>query len=186
MVDLDDGNEVRGFNIDPQGTGGGIAGASGDTGGGTIDDVSIVDGGTAGSQPGLELDSTTGTFNVSNLVVSTSGATGVRLNSAGTVNFAAAGTVSIASAGAAGLVAIGGVGGTSMGASTFDSITVTGSGSGGVGMTSTTGTTTFGDLSLTTTSGATAAFGLSNAGTVSVPAAGTANVSARPVVRRSM
>ena len=37
VVDLDDGNEVRGFNIDPQGTGGGIAGASGDTGGGTIE-----------------------------------------------------------------------------------------------------------------------------------------------------
>ena len=65
-----------------------------------------------------------------------------------------------------------------MGSSTFDSITVTGSGSGGVSMTNTTGTTTFGDLSLTTTSGATAGFGLANAGTVSVPAAGTANVSA--------
>ena len=90
VVELDDGNEVRGFNIDPQGTGGGIAGASGDTGGGTIDDVNVVDTGTAGNQPGLELDSTTGTFNVSNLVVSTNGATGVRLNSAGTVNFASA------------------------------------------------------------------------------------------------
>ena len=144
VVDLDDGNEVRGFNIDPQGTGGGIAGASGDTGGGTIDDVNIVDTGTAGNQPGLELDSTTGTFNVSNLAVSTSGATGVRLNSAGTVNFASAGTISITSSGAAGLVATGGVGGTSMGNSTFDSITVTGSGSGGVSMTEH-GTTTFGD-----------------------------------------
>ena len=174
VVELDDGNEVRGFNIDPQGAGGGIAGASGDTGGGTIDDVNIVDGGTAGSQPGLELDSTTGTFNVSNLTVSSSGATGVRLNGAGTVSFAAAGTVSIASAGARGLDATG----TSMGASTFDSVTVTGSGGGGVSLTSTTGTTTFGDLSLTTTSGGTAAFGLSNAGSVSVPAAGTANVSA--------
>ena len=70
-----------------------------------------------------------------------------------------------------------------MGNSTFDAITVTGSGSGGVTMSSTSGTTTFGDgvgtdLALTTTSGATAAFGLSNAGTVTVAAAGTANVSA--------
>ena len=55
MIDLDDGNEVRGFNIDPQDTGGGIAGASGDTGGGTIDDVNIVDTGTAGNQPGWSL-----------------------------------------------------------------------------------------------------------------------------------
>ncbi len=60
VVDLDDGTEVRGLRIDPQGTGGGIAGAAGDTGGGTIDDVDIVDTGTAGSQPGLELDATDG------------------------------------------------------------------------------------------------------------------------------
>ena len=31
VIDLDDGNEVRGFNLDPQGAGGGIAGATGDT-----------------------------------------------------------------------------------------------------------------------------------------------------------
>ena len=54
VIDLDDGNEVRGLNIDPQGTGGGIAGAAGDTGGGTIDDVNITDTGTAGTQPGLD------------------------------------------------------------------------------------------------------------------------------------
>ena len=174
VVDLDDGNEVRGFNIDPQGTGGGIAGSLNDTGGGTIDDVNIVDGGTAGTQPGLELDSTTGTFNVSNLTVNTSGATGVRLNNAGTVSFAATGTISITSAGAAGLVGTG----TNMGTSTFDAITVTGSSSGGVIMSGTSGTTTFGDLALTTTLGAAPAFNLSTAGSVSVPAAGTANVSA--------
>jgi hypothetical protein len=169
---------VRGLNIDPQGTGGGIAGSAGDTGGGTIDDVNIVDTGTFGTQPGLELDSTTGTFNISNLTVSTNGATGVRLNSAGTVNFASAGTISITSSGAAGLIVLAGATGTSMGTSVFDTITVTGSGSGGVNLTNTTGTTTFGDLALTTTTGATPAFLLSNAGTVSVPAAGTANVSA--------
>ena len=107
MIDLDDGNEVRGLNLDPQGTGGGIAGASGDTGGGTIDDINIVDTGTAGTQPGLELDATTGTFNISNLTVNTNGAIGVRLNNAGTVNFAAAGTISITTAGASGLDAAG-------------------------------------------------------------------------------
>jgi VCBS repeat-containing protein len=174
VIDLDDGNEVRGFNIDPEGTGGGIAGASGDTGGGTIDDVNIVDNGTAGTQPGLELDATTGTFNVSNLVVDND-ATGVRLNNAGTVNFDSTGTISITSAGAKGLDAIG----TNLGSgSVFDAITVTGSGTGGVSMATTTGTTTFGDLAVTTTSGATPAFNLATAGTVTVSAAGTANISA--------
>ena len=178
VIDLADGNEVRGLNIDPQGTGGGIFGGAGDASG-IIDDVNITDTGTAGTQPGLELDGTTGTFNVSNLAVSTNGATGVRLNNAGTVSFASVGNISITTSGAAGLVAIGGgATGTNLSTSTFDAITVTGSGTGGVSMTNTTGTTTFGDLALTTTSGATAAFALSNAGTVSVPAAGTANVSA--------
>ena len=69
MIDLDDGNEVRGLNIDPQGAGGGIAGTTGDTGGGTIDDVNVIDTGTAGTQAGLELNGTTGTFNVTNFAV---------------------------------------------------------------------------------------------------------------------
>ena len=172
VIDLDDGNEVRGLNVDPQGTGGGIAGTAGDTGGGTIDDVNIVDGGTAGTQAGLELNGTTGTFNITNLVVNNS-ATGVLLTNAGTTDF---GTTTITSAGAPGLVASGAT--TNMSTSTFDAITVTGSGTGGVSMTNTTGTTTFSALSLTTTSGATPAFLLSNAGTVTVSAAGTANVSA--------
>jgi hypothetical protein len=187
VVALDAGNEVRGIQLDPQGTGGGIAGAAGDTGGGTIDDVRIIDAGTAGTEPGLDLDSTTGSFNVSDLTVDntaatgqTSGSKGVRLNGAGTVNFASAGTISIKTAGAAGLDADT----TNMGAgSVFDDITVTASGSGGVRLFNTTGTTTLGngsgsDLGLTTTSGGTAALLFSNAGTVSVPGAGTANISA--------
>jgi VCBS repeat-containing protein len=186
VVALAAGNVVRGVEINPQGTGGGIAGGAGDAGG-TIDDVRIIDTGTAGTQPSLELDATSGTFNVSSLTVdssaatgTTSGSIGVRLNSAGTVNFASAGTISITSAGAKGLDATG----TAMGAgSVFDDITVTGSGSGGVSMVSTTGTSTFGDgtgvdLALTTTSGTAAGFLLSSAGSVSVPGAGTANISA--------
>ena len=179
VVDLDDGNEVRGFTLDPQGTGGGIAGAAADTGGGTIADVRVLDTGTAGTQPGVELDTTTGTFNFQDLIVSTNGAAAVSLDNSGTARFADAGTISLTASGAPGLD----VAGTSMGpGSFFDDITVTGSGSGAVSMVNTTGTTTFGDgtgtdLALTTTSGATPAFRLSNAGTVSVPG-GTANVSA--------
>ena len=91
VVDLDDGNEVRGFVLDPQGTGGGIGG-SGESGG-TVDDVNIIDVGTPGSQPGLELDSTLGTFNISNLVVNNS-AIGLRLNNAGIVNVTGSNTLS--------------------------------------------------------------------------------------------
>jgi len=85
VIDLDDGNEVRGMQIDPQGTGGGIGGSSGDSGGGTIDDVNIVDAGTPGAQPGLELDSTTGTFGISNLVINTTTAAGLRATNSGTI-----------------------------------------------------------------------------------------------------
>ena len=164
VVDLDDGNEVRGVSIDPAGAGGGIAGSSGDTGGGTIDDVSITDVTPFGTQPGLELDSTTGTYAISNITVSTTDATGVRLNASGTVTFAAAGLVTITTAGAKGLD----VTNTNLGTSTVDTISVTGSTSGALSLTTTSGTTTFGLLALTTTGGTTPAFQLANAGTVTV------------------
>jgi len=174
VVALDDGNTLRGLEIDPSGAGGGVAGGAGDSGGGTIADVRIIDTGTAGTQPGLELDATTGTFNVSDLTVSTSGATGIRLNNAGTVAFADTGTISVTTAGAKALDLTG----TNLGTSVFDSVTVTSSGVGGISATNTTGTLAFGDLSLTTTSGPTGAFVLSNAAGVTVSASGTANVSA--------
>jgi len=180
VVALAAGNTLRGLAIDPSGTGGGIAGGAGDAGG-TIADVRIVDTGTAGTQPALELDGTSGTYAVSDLVVDTTAATGqtagsvgVRLNNAGTVAFAPTGTVSITTTGAKGLDATG----TNLGTgSVFDDITVTASGAGAVSMTNTTGTTTFSNLSLATTSGATGAFVLSTAGAVTVAGSGTANIS---------
>ena len=42
MIALDDSNEIRGFNIDPQNGHGGIAADVNDVSG-TIDDVNIVD-----------------------------------------------------------------------------------------------------------------------------------------------
>jgi VCBS repeat-containing protein len=174
VVTLASGSTVDGFDVDPAGTGGGIGSGAG-AGNVTIANVNLIDGGTFGTQPGLELDGTTGANAISNLTVSTSGATGVRLNNAGTVNFAATGTISITSAGAKGLDASG----TNFGSgSVFDAITVTGSDTGGVSLVNTTGTTTFGDLALTTTSGSTPAFNLANAGAVTVQASGTANVNA--------
>jgi Cadherin domain/Bacterial Ig domain/Bacterial cadherin-like domain len=173
VIDLDDGNEVRGFNIDPQGTGGGIAGSTGDTGGGTISNVHINDVGTVGQEPGLDLFGTTGTFNISNLEIDNSD-TGVKLFSAGTVNFLSAGTISINSTTAKALDAFN----TSFGTSVFDDITVTSSPSGGIDLLNTTGAITFSNLDLTTTSGDTPAFRLQSVGSVTVVNAGTANVSA--------
>jgi VCBS repeat-containing protein len=183
VVDLDDNTTVRGFVIDPQGTGGGIAGTTGDTGGGTIDNVFIQDAGTRGTQPGVELDATTGTFNVSDLTVNNGDANnatatdiGVRLNNAGNVVLAPTGTISVTTQSARALD----IAGTALGTSTFDDITVTSSGSGGLSLVNTTGTIALGDdtvadISLTT-NGANAAFLLNNAGTVTVGAGGTDSV----------
>ena len=181
VIALDDGNDVRGLAIDPQGTGGGIAGGVGDIGG-TIDDVIISDNGAPGARPGLELDGTSGTFNISNLDVNNGGsptAIGVRLNNAGVVNFASAGTISISTNGAKALD----VTNTNMSTSVFDSVTATNSGTGGISMIGATGSTSLGDgsgsdLAVTTTSGGTAAVLLSNSTNITVPAGGTADVNA--------
>jgi hypothetical protein len=193
VVTLAGGATVKSFNIDPQGTGGGIFGTGLGATTVTLDDLNVVDGGTKGTQPGLELDTNTGTTtNVSNLTVNNgdgSSATttdaGVKLNNTGTVNFATTGTISITTNGGPGLVASGTGSATSLGsASTFDDITVTNSGAGGVSLNSTTGSgTAFGDgtgndLQLTTVSGSTAAFSAQTAGSFSVPSAGQSDVSA--------
>ena len=174
VIDLDDGNEIRGVNIDPQGTGGGIFGGAGDTGG-TIDDVNVADTGTAGSQASLELNGTNGSFVVTDLAINNK-ATGVLLNNAGTADF---GTTTIISDGAPGLSATG----TNMNTSSFDAITTMNSGTGGVVLTDLTGATNVGDglgtdLNLTTASGATAGFKADNVTGLSVGAAGTDDVNA--------
>jgi hypothetical protein len=185
VITLATGATVDGVTIDQNGAGNGIFGGAG-AGNVTIANVNITDTGTAGTQAALELNGTTGTQTISNLVINnsaatgqTSGSVGVLLNNAGTVNFTTASTISITTAGAKGLDATG----TAMNNSTFDEIIVTGSGSGGVSLVNTTGTTNLGDgvgtdLNLTTTSGGTAALFLNNAGTVSVSSAGDDNISA--------
>ena len=191
VVTLANGTTVRGVQVDPQGTGGGISGIGAASGPGTstIADVRIIDTGTAGTQPGLELDGVEGTYDVSDLTVDNSAATGQSAGSIGvrlnrnvlgfTTNFASAGTISITTKGAKGLE----VTGANLGlASVFDDITVTGSATGGISLANTSGSgTVFGDgvgvdLALTTTGGT--AFHLQGTGTVTVPAAGTANVNA--------
>ena len=170
VVALSTGNEVRGITIDPDGTSGGIVGASGDTGV-TIDDVNIADNGTVATEPGLDLDTMTGTSTVSNLDVDTR-STGVRIHDAGSVSFTPAGDISITANGGPGLLASD----TSMGTSTFDDMTVTNSTGGGLTLLNLTGTTNIGDgagtdLDVTTTGGsAIAADAVQN---LTVDAAGT-------------
>ncbi|HVK27143.1 MAG TPA: Ig-like domain-containing protein [Nocardioides sp.] len=180
VVDLATGNLVTGVAIDPSGAGGGIAGTAGD-GNATVSDVRIVDTGTAGTQPALELDGTSGSSSVADLVVdtsaasgTTSGSIGVRLSSAGTVVLAPSSAVTIRVAGARGLV----VASTAVGTSAVDSVTVTGSSSGAVDLASVSGSLTFGDLALTTTGGTQAAFAAQGTGALTVPSAATADISA--------
>ena len=173
VVTLASNATITGLGVDPSGSGGGVSGGAGVTTA-TISDVIINDAGTTGSQPGLELNGTTGTTRISNLSVTTDQATGVRLNNAGTVVFASAGTVSIVSDRAAGLD----VSNTTLTDSAFDSITVTRSANGGVRLSTAAGPIGFGDLALTTTSGSAPAFAMSNASSVTVPAAATATLSA--------
>ena len=90
------------------------------------------------------------------------------------MSFAALGTITVATSGAKALDLTG----TNLSTSVFDSVTVTGSGTGGVSLASTTGFPVFDGLSLTTTSGTAPAFALTSAAGVTVAAAGTANVDA--------
>lgn len=148
---------------------------------GTIDSINVSG---ATLSPGIGLSANTGTLTVSNASITTSGVTGISLGGAGTVQFPAPGSIAVTTTGEKALL----VDSTNLGTSVFDSVTVTGSSKGAVSMTNTTGSTTFGDgvgtdLALTTVAAAPvgpaqSAFRLSNAGTVVVPAAGTANVSA--------
>ena len=193
VVTLAGGSTVRSFNIDPQGTGGGVFGTGLGATTVTLDDLNVVDNGTKGTQPGLELDTNTGTTtNVSNLIVNngdgssaTTGDEGVRLNATGTVNFANTGTISITTNGAKGLDATAGSGTTNLGtASIFDDITVTNSGDGGVLLQGTTGSNTWlgdgsgTDLNLTTVSGAQPAFSIQTSGSVTVLSAGASDLHA--------
>ena len=195
VVTMASGTTVRGFNVDPQGTGGGIFGTGfANLSTNTIADVQVTDTATKGAQPGLELDSNNAgaTTNISNLTVNNgdgSSATttdeGVKVNAAGTVNFASSGTISITTNGARGLDATAGAGTTNLGtASIFDDITVTNSGNGGVFLQGTTGSDTWlgdgsgTDLNLTTVSGTQPALSIQSSGTVNVLSGGIADLHA--------
>lgn len=137
---------VQGITADPGGAGGGIAG-SGGIGGVTLVDVNVLDdpSPSTGTQPGLELDGTTGTTSVSGLVVGTTGATGVRLNKPGSVVFATAGTTTISSANGKALEAAG----VDFGSSSFDNVTSSNSPTSAIALTTVQGTLSLGTGLLT-------------------------------------
>jgi VCBS repeat-containing protein len=162
-VTLASGSTVQGLAI--SGTGGAaISGGSG-VAGSTIADVAL-----AGNAGGLSLTSTSGTFTISDTTISTSGGTGLTATSAGTVNFTSAGTISVTTSGARALI----ITGTAL-SGTIDGATTTGSATGGVTLQNTTGSIALGGLSLAATGGT--GFLADNVAGLSIPSAGTANVS---------
>ncbi len=172
---------VDGVDLDPSGTGGGISGGAG-VGAVTVQNVNVTDTGTFGTQPGIELDGTTGVNRFTGVTVTNGGsatAIGVRINNADQVLFANTATNTIATTGAKALDAAS----TNLLTSRWNDITVTDSGTGAVRLSSTTGQPVLGDgvgtdLSLSTTSGATAALDIASSNTVTVDSAGTDTVSA--------
>ena len=175
---------VDGVDADPSGTGGGISGGVG-TNAVTVSNVAVSDTGTLGSQPGIELDGTTGVNRFGGVAVTNGGsstAIGVRLNNADRVEFSNTTTNTVTTTGAKALD----LAGTNMLTSRWAEITVTGSGTGGVRLSGTTGAVSLGDgagaeLSLETTSGATAALDISNSTeVVTGSAAGTLSATGGP------
>ncbi len=94
VVTLASGNTLAGLQLDPSGAGGGIAGGAGDDSG-TWTKVKVSDAGTAGTQPMVELDGVSGTWNLSGISADntsatgqTSGSSALRLNNtAGSITF---------------------------------------------------------------------------------------------------
>ncbi|GAA1544026.1 hypothetical protein GCM10009788_53120 [Nocardioides humi] len=178
VVTLASGATVTGVRLDPSGASSAIAGGSG-VSSGVLADVRIIDTGAAGTKPGINLASTTGTFTVTDLAVdntaasgTTDGSVGVQLSSAGAVLFDPAGTIRLDVKGAKALAATG----TALTGSVLDTVSVTGSASGGISLVNTTGAVTFTDLALQTTGGT--AFALQGTGAVTVPSSGTATIAA--------
>ncbi|CAA9218073.1 MAG: hypothetical protein AVDCRST_MAG57-441, partial [uncultured Blastococcus sp.] len=174
IIDLAAGNEIRGVEIDQAGGGVAINGSDGDAGG-VIDDVKIVDGGTATHGSALWLAATSGTFTIRDLTIDTRGY-GVTLLNPGTTDFS---STSI-KAGRLGLRAFG----ADMATSSFDAITVTDATNGAVVLRDLTGATRLGDgagidLDLKTASGSGAAFRATNVTGLTVDGAGTDNVFAQ-------
>lgn len=137
-IDVAAGNVVEGVRItssaSPAIRGNGAADASG-----TIDNVVL-----AGAGGGVELTSTTGTWDVSDLTATSSGGSAFAATGAGTVNFTSTGTISLSNTSGPGLAIT-----SSATSGVIDSTTVS-SGASGVALTGNTGSLTLDDVNLAT------------------------------------
>jgi hypothetical protein len=138
-VNLNAGNTISGLAIAGSGTPA-ISGGSGDNSG-TIADVTL-----SGGSGGLDLNTTSGTWNLSDLTVNTTGGDAIRAATAGTVNFTGAGTISVTAAAGRGL----NLSGTAT-SGVIDNTTVTSSANEGIRIDDDTGSLTLDDVNLTTT-----------------------------------
>ena len=168
VVELRGDNRVSGLALDPSGLGGGISGANGS--GGAIVDVSIVDAGTVGTGPGIDLFSWSGLTELSNLTIQVHG-TGVVLDAVAQALFTGPGIVSVHAIGAPAFVATD----SGLAGSRIAQVIAEDSPTGGVHLAGTTGQMQIDALDLETT-GATPAFRLDHTGAVTISASGTANV----------
>jgi hypothetical protein len=164
-IALDDGNTVTGLKVQASGAAA-LAGATGDDSG-TIADI-VVEASTGGS--GLNLNATSGTWNISDLAVSSAAGDGIVVASAGTVNFVATGTISSATTGTGGRALA--VSGTQT-SGTIDSLTTAASPTNGVSLVDNTGSLTLDDLNLTTTG---TALRVQSSNDVTVNASGDASI----------
>ena len=133
------GNHLSGFAIAGSASPA-IAGGAGDASG-TIADVVVT-----GSAGGLQLSGTSGTWNLSDLSVATTGGDAVAMTGAGTVNFTSTGTISVTSAAGRGVTIA-----TTTTSGVIDSVTVSSSPNEGIVLDDNPGALTINDINLTTT-----------------------------------
>ena len=167
-VTLGSSNVVEGLQIST-GLGWAISGGAGDNSG-TLDNLTVNGTGSGG---GVELLATSGTWNVSDLSVSTPG-NAFEISSAGTVNLASAGTISLSSSSGRGFTAS-----SSTLSGTLDSVTASASPTTGISLTDTAGSLTIDDVNVTSTGtglflGNTNGVTVNNSGDASISSSGTA------------
>ncbi|WP_430645155.1 beta strand repeat-containing protein [Agromyces sp. GXS1127] len=168
-ISISSGNHIAGLTLDPGVGGGGISGGGSSH---EIHDVRIIDTGTKGDDPGIDLVRTTGTVELYDLII-LNDAIGIALDEVGHALFDGPGLVSVHSRGAPALVAEL----SDLDGSRFDQLIAEDSAAGGIRLAATTGAVTIGGLDLDTT-GTVPAFLLDFSGPVTVEAAGTADITA--------
>jgi hypothetical protein len=189
VIELAAGNEIRGFELNPDGNSSAISGGSGDAGG-TIDDVKVNDTGTNGGR-GLHLADASGLFTITDFTYQNLGGSSpaveltdatpgdLEVNFNVTTNQTGHDEIPIKITKNAGPALV--ASGVDLETSQFEEITTTGSAAGGVSLTNTTGAVTFGDgngtdLNLGTQVGT--GLLLNNARAVTVAGAGSDTISA--------